>query len=77
MLRFLAVLLGTTSVLIFDATGGMKTACVRRKSRETVAAMKDLKRRIGDMSARDQEYLQYWIRIGEPRITDDRCGSDG
>lgn len=61
----------------YDAAGVMKTACVRKKYRETVAAMKDLKRRIGDTSARDQEYLQYWIRTGDPRIKDGRCGSDG
>ena len=58
----------------FDAAGVMKTACVQKKFEETVRAMQELKQRINAVSERDKEYLDYWIRTGDPRIKDGRCG---
>lgn len=60
--------------LAFSAAGVMATACMLKRQALAERNMRDLKTRAAEVDAATRQQLDYWIRTGEPRLRDGRCG---
>jgi hypothetical protein len=60
--------------LAFSSAGMMATACMMRNYEAADRAMQELKERIRTVDAGSKQKLDYWVRTGEPRLKDGRCG---
>lgn len=57
----------------YNAAGIMAAACTQGQWARADRAMAELKQRIKRVSARDQQWLDYWVRTGEPRLAARKC----
>jgi hypothetical protein len=60
--------------LAFSSAGMMATACMMRNFEAADRAMQELRERIRTVDAGSKQKLDYWVRTGEPRLKDGRCG---
>lgn len=59
--------------LAYSSAGIMAAACTQRDWARADRAMLELKDRIQRVSPGDRQWLEYWVRTGEPRLTSRQC----